>query len=361
MLATQQLPPTAVVRSDLVVDSLYSRFSTTTINSQKETIMRALRFEKFGCPGVLQVSEMPDPAATAQDAVIRVEAASVNPSDVKNVAGYMESTTLPRTPGRDFAGVVVDGPPEWRGVAVWGTGGDTGFTRDGSHTELMSVPVEALVCKPERFSFDEASTVGVNFVVAWYGAVETAQLAEGETIAIFGVSGGVGGAVAQIARAHGANVIGVDRREPGRETPAAVAIDHFVPFDPAVDVGAEIKRLTGGTGVEVVYDAVGGVTTPAALSALALRGRLVVISAVGSEPVAIDLRDLYHNETRILGIDSAKLSVVDSARRLQQMRPYFESGQFQPLPIAARYSLDEGVAAYHAVAERTGGRVVINP
>jgi NADPH:quinone reductase-like Zn-dependent oxidoreductase len=171
----------------------------------------------------------------------------------------------------------------------------------------------------------------------------------------------VGGAVAQIAHALGAKVIGVDRRRPGPQTPAAAAIDHFVVFDPAADVGAEIKRLTGGAGVEVVYDAVGGVTTPAALASLAHRGRLVVISAVGTDPVGIDLRALYRNETRILGIDSTKLSVVDSAHRLQKMGPYFESGEFQPLPITARYPLDEAVAAYQAVADGIAGRVVINP
>src|SRR5271170_3308727 len=215
------------------------------ISSQEDTIMRALRFDQFGDPAVLHLADVPDPAGTAQEAVIRIEAASVNPSDVKNVAGSMEWTVLPRTPGRDFAGVVVSGPPEWHGAAVWGTGGDTGFIRDGSHAELMSVPVEALVRKPERLSFDEASTVGVNFVVAWYGAVETAQLAAGETIAVFGVSGGVGGAVAQIARAIGAKVIGSDRRRPGPETPAAAVVDDFITFDPAAEVGAAIKRLTG--------------------------------------------------------------------------------------------------------------------
>src|SRR5271155_2605113 len=189
------------------------------ISSQEDTIMRALRFDQFGDPAVLHLADVPDPAGTAQEAVIRIEAASVNPSDVKNVAGLMEWTVLPRTPGRDFAGVVVSGPPEWRGAAVWGTGGDVGFTRDGSHAELMSVPVEALVRKPERLSFDEASAVGVNFVVGWYGAVETAKLAAGETIAIYGVSGGVGGAVAQVARALGATVIGSDRRPPSPMPP----------------------------------------------------------------------------------------------------------------------------------------------
>src|SRR5947209_15623996 len=202
--------------------------------------MRALRFPEFGDLGVLRVENVPDPVPTATAAIVRVEAASVNPSDVKNVAGGMDWTTLPRTPGRDFAGIVVSGPPEWEGAAVWGTGGDTGFSRDGSHAELMSVPVDALVAKPERVSFDEASTVGVNFVVAWYATVETAQLVAGETIAVFGVSGGVGGAVAQIARAQHATVIGVDRRPPGPDTPAVAALDDFVTFDPAADVGAAI-------------------------------------------------------------------------------------------------------------------------
>lgn len=321
--------------------------------------MRALRFETFGDPTVLHIEDLPDPKATEQDAVIRVEAASVNPSDVKNVVGLMDWTVLPRTPGRDFAGVVVDGPPEWEGARVWGTGGDVGFNRDGSHAEFITVPVEALARQPEKLTFDEAATVGVNFVTAWYGAVETAQLTAGETIAIFGISGGVGGAVAQIAHALGARVIGVGRRKPEPETPAANAIDEFVTLGP--DVASEVRRLTDGKGVEIVYDAVGGVTTNAALASLAHRGRLVVISATGSPEVTIDIKALYRNETRIFGVDTGKIGVTDSARLLQKMLPHFESGEFRPLPIAARYPLDQSAAAYEAVAGRIAGRVVINP
>ena len=76
----------------------------------KEQIMRAIRFEAFGDPSVLHVAEVPDPVADQRTAVVRVMAASINPSDVKNVAGAMEQTTLPRIPGRDFAGVVEAGP-----------------------------------------------------------------------------------------------------------------------------------------------------------------------------------------------------------------------------------------------------------
>ncbi len=111
----------------------------------------------------------------------------------------------------------------------------------------------------------------------------------------------------------------------------------------------------------MVYDAVGGVTTRAALASLAHRGRLVVISAVGPRAVSIDLIALYHNETRILGSDSRKLDLVGSARRLRHISRYFESGQYRTLPVAASYPIEEGVAAYQAVGERIAGRVVIRP
>ena len=131
--------------------------------------MRAIQFETFGDHSVLEVMELPAPVADEKTAVVRVMAASINPSDVKNVAGAMRQTTLPRIPGRDFAGVVEAGPSEWIGAEVWGTGGDTGFTRHGTHAELIAVPVASLRRKPKTLSFDEAASVGVNYMAAWCG------------------------------------------------------------------------------------------------------------------------------------------------------------------------------------------------
>jgi len=82
---------------------------------------------------------------------------------------------LPRIPGRDFAGVVEAGPAEWIGSEVWGKGGDTGFTRDGTHAELIAVPVASLRRKPDALSFDQAASVGVNFIAGWCG-IEAAGL-----------------------------------------------------------------------------------------------------------------------------------------------------------------------------------------
>jgi NADPH2:quinone reductase len=330
--------------------------------------VRALRFDQYGGPEVLRVAELPDPLATENTAVVAVRAASVNPSDLKNVAGIMENTVLPRVPGRDFAGVVVDGPRQWRGAEVWGTGGDVGFTLDGSHAEYIRVPVTALARKPAQLSFEEASAVGVNFVIGWLGAVEIAHLKQGETVVVFGISGGVGGAVAQIARAHGARVLGVDLVAPADGTPAAEIIDAFVPFTAgspfspdSAEVADALLAHTGGRGAEVVYDAVGGVTTAAALASLAQRGRLVVISAVGTKTVEINLPDFYHREARMLGADSRKLDVSESAERLTLLTPYFERGDFRPLPVAHQFGLDEGHKAYSAVADQVSGRVVIVP
>jgi hypothetical protein len=124
--------------------------------------MKATIFSRFGAPDVLAVADVPDRMPGHGEARVRVEAASVNPSDVKNVAGAMSQTTLPRIPGRDFAGVVEVGPDAWIGAEVWGSG-NAGFTCDGSHAQYIVVPVASLRRKPETLSFDEAASVGVTY------------------------------------------------------------------------------------------------------------------------------------------------------------------------------------------------------
>jgi NADPH:quinone reductase len=324
--------------------------------------MRALRFDRFGQPDVLRVAEVPDPVAGDGEAVVAVRAGSVNPSDLKNVAGAMEGTILPRVPGRDFAGVVVQGPADWIGAQVWGTGGDIGFTRDGSHAELLAVPAAALVRKPERLSFEEASAVGVNFVVGWLGAVETACLDRGETIAVFGVSGGVGGAVAQIARVRGARVIGIDRVRPRRQRSRRVAHRgvHPVRRQPRRD------RRPG----QAAHQWQGRRRRVRRRGRCHHRGRPCLARA--PRPARRDQRGRHpHRGDRPRGPvpqrDQAARCRQRQARRrpsgarLAPLTPYFESGQFAPLPIARRYGLDQGTQAYQAVADRVPGRVVICP
>jgi NADPH:quinone reductase-like Zn-dependent oxidoreductase len=319
--------------------------------------MKAVQFKSFGSPEVLEYVDLPTPQADADNVVVQVKAASVNPSDVKNVSGHFGHTVLPRTPGRDFSGVVVDGPQNWLGAEVWGTGGDIGFTRDGTHAEFIKVPLAALSRKPKTLSHAEASAIGVNFVVAWLGTVEYAHLQAGEIIAVIGAGGGVGGAVVQIAKAHGARVIAVDRHPLDADTPAGRLIDDYVPLDE--NVTDRLRALTGGVGADVVYDTVGGVAFETALNLVKRRGRVLEISATGKRRVEFDLIDFYHNETQLLGVDSAKLGVADSAPLMTALVEGFETGKLTGPVIAQAFPLERAREAYDAVASGTRGRVVI--
>jgi NADPH2:quinone reductase len=319
--------------------------------------MKAIQFKSTGKPEVLEYVDLPTPQADPDSAVVQIKAASVNPSDVKNVSGHFEHTTLPRVPGRDFSGVVVEGPQAWLGADVWGTGGDIGFTRDGTHAEFIRIPLAALSRKPTTLSHAEASAIGVNFVVAWLGTVEYAQLRAGDTIAVIGAGGGVGGAVVQIAKARGARVIAVDRHPLDVNTPAGRLIDDYVPFDEHVT--DRLRTLTGGAGAEVVYDTVGGVAFETALSLVKRRGRVLEISGTGKRRVEFDLIDFYHNETQLLGVDSAKLGVAESAPLMTALVEGFESGKLTGPAIAQEFPLERAREAYQAVADGTRGRVVI--
>ncbi len=318
----------------------------------------ALRFSAFGGPDVLSVSRLQVLAPEPGEALVAVRAASINPSDVKNVAGRMKQTVPPRTPGRDFAGVVVAGPPEWLGVEVWGTGGDVGFTRDGSHAAFLRLPVAALSRKPANLSFAAAAAVGVNYVTALIG-LDYAGLANGETLLVIGATGGVGGAACGIAAARGARVIAASRGAPDAASPACRATREFVDLD-AGDLAAAVADLTGGRGVDVVYDCVGRPDlTEAAVASLGFRGRLIAIAGTPGEHVRLELIPFYRRECRLLGVDSLKRKATDCAPMMDTLRDGFESGAYPAPAIAASYPLERGAEGYAAVARGTRGRIVL--
>ena len=321
--------------------------------------MNALRFHTFGSPDVLTLEDIEAPRARDGQAVVAVRAASINPSDVGNVAGRFDYTTLPRTPGRDYAGVVIDGPAEWLGAEVWGTG-DGGFMRDGSHAERILVPAASLCRKPASLSFEQAASVGVMFVVAWMGLVEYADLKAAETLVVIGAGGGVGNAAIQIGRYLGATVIGFDRTLPAADSPARRKADRLI--IPSVDASAEaIRDLTDGRGADVVLNAVGGPTFEPSLAMLAHRGRLAVLASPAQRRPSFDLLDFYHNESQLFGVDSLKRDMSASAALVEALVPGFEAGVFEAPPIERVIALDQGAAGYAAVAQGTAGRVVIVP
>src|SRR6202453_2295380 len=174
--------------------------------------MRAMQFDKVGSLDYLKIVDTPKPRPVSGEVLVRIKAAGINPNDVKNVLGKMHETSVPRIPGRDFAGVVVEGPSEWINREVFGSGGNLGFGRDGTHAEFVTVPVTALNPLPKNLTFEQAAAMGVAYLTAWAAVVTTARIQAGETILITGTTGAVGDAAAKIAKKQGARVIGTERR-----------------------------------------------------------------------------------------------------------------------------------------------------
>src|SRR4029450_1864652 len=134
------------------------------------------------------------------DLLIELKAAAVNPSDVKAATGLMPYAVFPRTPGRDYAGVVIDGPQGWIGREVFGSSGDLGIRRDGTHATHLVVEADAVVEKPNGISWEEAAGIGVPFVTAMEGLRRAGIPRAGETVLVMGVNGRVGEGATETAR-----------------------------------------------------------------------------------------------------------------------------------------------------------------
>jgi len=303
--------------------------------------MRALRFAKYGPPSILSLDDIASPVLKSGEALVEVHAAAINPSDVKNVAGAFEAT-LPRTPGRDYAGIVVAGEG-WKGREVWGSGEGLGVTRDGTHAQYLVVPTGWLSQKPSNLSMEQASTAGVPYLAAWSALVDSADIQSGETVLITGVLGAVGRAATQIAHWKKAKVIGADRVEGKSGADAFINIANK-------DLADGVRALTGGKGVDLALDAVGGVMFEPTLNSLRIGGRQVAITSVGNRRVEFDLLDFYHNLSRLIGVDTMKLTGPDIARIMDALRPAFEDGLFEPFPVKT-WKLEQAVDAYTAAAK----------
>jgi NADPH2:quinone reductase len=298
--------------------------------------------------------------ANATDALVEIKAAAVNPSDAKAAIGMMPYAVFPRTPGRDFAGVVVEGPDGLVGKEVFGSSGDLGIRRDGTHATHLVVEADALVQKPANISLAEAAGIGVPFVTAQEGFRRTGMPKAGETVLILGLNGKVGQAAAQIASWQGARVIGVVRKD---EPYVGHAHGEVTVIDSSRnDVATTVREITGGKGADIVYNTVGEPYYDAGTKSLALLGRQIFIASV-KQPVAFDIFAFYRGRHTYVGIDTLSLSSTASAEVLRDLVPGFASGALKPFPIesGAIYPLARAAEAYAAVLGSSRDRVIFQP
>lgn len=307
--------------------------------------MRAVRFHATGSLDGLAVEEVPRPVPGPGEVLVAVEAAGVNPSDAKNVLGRFPYTTLPRVPGRDFAGRVVAGPAGSLGRRVWGTGRDLGFDRDGSHAEFLTLPADGAADLPEALSFQRAASLGVPFTTAW-DALERTGTTAGTRILVVG-AGAVGRAAADLARARGAEVRIAVRREAQAGALRAAGFEAGAYPDGAA--------LPGG--FAVAFDTT-GFRLPEAIRAIGTFGRVAVIAAPPGGTVETPVLDLYRRGGSLVGVNTLLHDSRACAGMLAGIGALFASGALTCGPVG-EVPLEEAPAAYRSVAREGGDKLVL--
>lgn len=296
----------------------------------------------------------------SQDCVVEVRAAGVNMSDVKAAMGHMPYAVWPRTPGRDYAGVVVEGPPALIGKEVWGSSGELGIKKDGSLTKYLVLSASEISEKPSNISLDEAGAIGVPFVTAFEGLRRAGGVKASDVVLVLGGNGKVGQAVIQLATMSGARVFAVERE---RETYMGHATAPFDMIDASTQgIADHVRAATGGHGADIVFNTVGSPYFEQACASMATESRQIFISTLDRN-VPFDIFRFFRGRHSFLGVDSLALSGKEGAEILNQLRPGFESGKLRPFPVHERavFAFDRAKEAFKATWEGSRDRVVVRP
>lgn len=319
--------------------------------------MRAVVCPTWGGPEVLELRDMPSPAACEGHIRVAVEAAGVNFADILMVAGkYQENPPLPFTPGFEVAGTVAEpAGPFAAGERVMGM-----LPFGGYAEEVLLAPQQTFRVPP---ALDGVAAAGfpVVYGTAYSALVWRARLRPGERLVVFGAAGGLGLAATAIGAALGAEVIAVAAGPERLATAAAHGATHLVDRT-CEDVAERVRELTGGAGADVIVDPVGGPAFDAAVRAIASGGRLVVLGfasgAVGSLSAGValgknmDLLGCYWGAYRN-GDPSLVQHVYD------ELGQWVEAGRLVPMPTTAMPLAQASAALSNLGARNVTGKLVL--
>jgi NADPH:quinone reductase-like Zn-dependent oxidoreductase len=342
--------------------------------------MKAARIHQHGGVETLVIDEIPEPQLRADQVLVRVRACALNHLDLFVRAGIPGMKfPLPHILGSDIAGEVVAVgdlcqrvKPGWRVLLSPGlscrqceaclSGQDNlcrrftmfGYAIDGGDTELLAAPEYSVIEIPADLGFNEAAAAPLVFLTAWHMLMARAKLQPGEDVLVLAASSGVGSAAIQIAKMFQCRVIatagGEAKLARARELGADHVIDHY-----QQDISAEVKKLTGKRGVDVVIEHVGVATWPKSLESLAPAGRLVTCGATTGFDARVDLRFLFSKQWSLLG------SFMGTMGELHQVLKFVFRKQLKPV-VDRVYPLQE-IRAAHQHLENKGqfGKVILNP
>ena len=317
--------------------------------------MRAAVIMALTGPDAVAIQEVPEPTADQHQVLIDVEYAGVVFPDVLHTRGeYQLRPDVPFTPGWEVSGVV-------RGDAGRFRAGDrvAAMPVVGGFAATVAVDARMVFPLPDDLPFDKAAALPLNYLTVHFALRRRAQLGDGETVLVHGAAGGVGAAACQLAAAYGARVIAVVSTPEKGEVARAAGAQDVVPVDGFRD---EVRRLTGGKGVDVVVDPVGGDRFPDSLRSLAREGRLLVLGFTGREIPSVKVNRLLMTNTSVVGVAAKEFWDGDpeyAGRQWRDLVPLMRSGAIDP-PIGSVFPLEETAAAIRAMDERqAAGRVIV--
>ena len=324
--------------------------------------MKALLCTEFGPLEKLTIREIPKPSPGPGQVLLDVKACSLNFPDVLMAQGlYQVKPPLPFSPGTEMAGVVVETGVDVQGVKT----GDRVIAMPGwgGFAEECAVDAGRLIPLPEGMDFDTGAAFFYTYETSLHALRDRGRLKAGETLLVLGAAGGVGLAAVEIGKAMGARVIAAasseDKLALCKERGADGAINYV-----SENLRGRIKELTGQSGVDIVFDPVGGSYTETALRAMAWGGRLLVIgfAAGGIPKIPINLALL--KERSIVGVywgESIKHDPDGHARNVKQLVEWSAAGKVNPV-ISERVPLSEAAAAMKRMFNRqVMGKIVVLP
>jgi NADPH2:quinone reductase len=307
--------------------------------------LRAVQVTTLDGPSAVQVVDVPEPDATGK-VLVDVHVAGVNFPDVLMSRGeYQMKPDLPFVPGSEIAGTVVEGPGFEPGQRI------AGFSVLGGYAERAAIEASLCFALPDRVSFEAGAALLMNYLTVDFALVRRGKLRPDQTVLVQGAAGGIGVATIQLAKVLGARVIAVVSTEEKGEIARTAGADDVVLADGFL---AQVKELTGGRGVDLVMDPVGGDRFTDSLRSLAPEGRLLVVGFTGGSIPEVKVNRLLLNNISVVGVGWGAWWMRDPSYLQEQwarLLPHLEDGSLDPL-VGNSYPLDRAAEALLELDER---------
>ena len=322
--------------------------------------MKAVLCKTLGPAGNLVLEEVASPLPKNNEILLDVQAAGVNFPDTLIIEGkYQFQPPLPFSPGGEAAGVVAAVGEKAGAFKV----GDRvmALTGWGAFAEQVAVPFYNVLPIPASMDFTTAAAFGMTYGTSMHALRQRGQLQAGETLLVLGASGGVGLAAVEIAKAMGARVIAAASSADKLAVAKAAGADELIDYSQA-SLREEIKRLTNGQGVDVIYDPVGGELFEQAVRGLAWNGRLLVVGFASGTIPQLAANLVLLKGAAVLGVfwgAFAQRQPQDNAANFQQLFAWHAQGKLKPL-VSQTYPLAEAGAAIEKLGQRQAvGKLVV--